>query len=154
MADITPHQARAALDEVAGARRRVADAVGLPQLYWTVMAIGWIVLGILTDFTPAWVATVATAAFGAGHAAVAGRLLDGRHAHRGVQVSRAVAGRRVPLIVIGILLVAVAVTIGFGFALDADGVEHSATWAAVIVAAAIGFGGNTIFAAILRRVQR
>ncbi|OZC31808.1 hypothetical protein [Gordonia polyisoprenivorans] len=152
MSDITPEQARAALTDVDSARRRVPDEVGLPQTYWSIMGAGWVALGVLTDVAPAWVVTVATVAFGVGHSIAASRLLDGRRARRTVQLRRSVTDRRIPLIVIAILLVAVACTVGLGFGLDADGATHAATWAALIVGAAIGFGGNTIFTTIRRRV--
>ncbi len=141
MTDLTPEQAREALDVVGRARADVSHEVGLPRWYWWAMAAGWVVLGIIGAFGPAWLTTVATIAFGAGHAAVASRILDGRRRTRGLQVSRAVADRRVPIAVILMLLALVALTVVAALVLDADGARHPELWSAVLVAAVIGFGG-------------
>lgn len=148
-----PHDASAALAAIERARLRVADQVGLPRVYWWGMAAGWVLLGVLGDLGPAWLSSAATVAFGAAHATVASRLLDGRRRTRGVRVSAAVAGRRTPLVVIGMLLALVALTVGFAIALDADGAGHPAIWAAVVVGAVVGLGGPEILR-VLRRLVR
>ena len=153
MADIAPEEARTALDAADRARRHVAEEVGLPRGYWWAMAAGWLVLGGLSTVAPAWLAGTATVIFGAGHATLASRLLDGRRRTDRLQVSRAVAGHRVPLVVVGMLLGLVAVTILAALALDADGADHAGIWAAVLVAAVVGFGGPDILR-VLRRWAR
>ena len=152
MSDITPDQAQEALRTVDSARRDVAAEIGLPRGYWWALAVAWLVLGVLADVAPAWVATVATVAFGVGHSVAASRLLDGRHRTRGLRVSRTVADRRIPLVVIGMLLGLVVVTIVIALALQADGTGHPAMWAGGIVAVVVGFGGPDIFAALRRWV--
>ncbi|MCU1643779.1 MAG: hypothetical protein JWN03_4054 [Nocardia sp.] len=153
MDNTAPDQARAALDAAASAQRRVADEVGLPRGYWWAMAAGWLVLGVIGGVGPAWLITVATLAFGMGHSALASRLLDRRRRTDQLQVSASVAGRRTPLVVIGMLLGLVAVTIGVAFALGADGTDHPGIWAGVFVAAVIGFGGPEMLR-VLRRWAR
>ncbi len=143
-------QARAALDAADHAQRQVAAEVGLPRGYWWAMAAGWIALGIVGNLGPAWLVIAATLAFGIGHSTLAARLLDGRRRTDQVQVSAAVAGHRTPVVVVAMLLALVAVTIGAAFALDADGARHASIWAAVPVAAIIGFGGPEILR-VLRR---
>ncbi|MFW0785097.1 hypothetical protein AAFP35_11285 [Gordonia sp. CPCC 206044] len=150
MADMTPDQAREALAAADGARQRVADEVGLPRTYWWVMAAAWVILGVLGDLGPAWLATVATIVFAVGHSAAAARLLNGRRRTPRLQVRADVAGRRVPAVVIGMLIALVALTIGAALLLAADGAEHAAIWAAVIVAAIVGFGGPEIFRTLCR----
>ncbi|WP_067714131.1 hypothetical protein [Nocardia yamanashiensis] len=141
---IAPDQARAALEAAARAERQVAAEVGLPRAYWWGMAAGWLVLGIVGDLGPQWLVIAATLAFGIGHSTIASRLLDGRSRTGQVRVSAETAGRRVPLVVIAMLLGLVAVTIGAAFALNADGARHPAIWSAVFVAAIVGFGGPEI----------
>lgn len=141
---VTPEGARNALEAAEHARGRVAAEIGLPRGYWWAMAAAWVALGVLGDVGPRWLATVATAAFAIGHATVAARLLSGRHRSDRVQVSAATAGQRVPLVVIGILLSLVLLTIAAGFALHADGIRHAGTWAAILAAAVVGFGGPDI----------
>lgn len=150
---IAPQDAQAALDVVARVRRQVADEVGLPRVYWWGMAGGWIALGVLGDVGPAWLASAATVAFGAAHSAIASRLLDGRRRTRSLRVSAAVAGRRTPLVVVGMLVALVALTVGLALALDADGAGHPAIWAALVVAAVVGLGGPEILR-VLRRAVR
>ncbi|MFF2550525.1 hypothetical protein ACFVUS_05965 [Nocardia sp. NPDC058058] len=153
MENVAPDQARAALEAAERARRQVADEVGLPRAYWWGMAAGWVVLGVIGDLGPQWLVIAATLAFGAGHSFVASRLLDGRRRTGGVQVSAAVAGRRTPLVVIAMLIGFVCVTIGLALSLDADGDAHPGIWAAVMVAAIIGFGGPELLR-VLRRWAR
>ncbi|WP_067824984.1 hypothetical protein [Nocardia inohanensis] len=141
---IAPDQARAALEAAERAQRQVAAEVGLPRGYWWGMAAGWLVLGTLGDLGPQWLVIAATLAFGIGHATIASRLLDGRRRTGQVQVSAETASRRMPLVVIGMLIGLVVLTVGVAFALDADGDRHPAIWSAVLVAAVVGFGGPEI----------
>ncbi|WP_331769799.1 hypothetical protein OG948_39400 (plasmid) [Embleya sp. NBC_00888] len=152
MTNTAPEQALAALDAVDRARRRVADEVGLPRGYWWVMAAGWLLLGVLGSVSP-WLGGTATAAFGAGHGIFATRLLDGRRRTDRLRVGAAVAGRRTPLVVLGMLFGLVAVTVAAALALHADGADHASIWAGALVAAVIGFGGPDILR-VLRRWAR
>ncbi|MGJ0118771.1 hypothetical protein ACQ7HM_06155 [Williamsia sp. MIQD14] len=152
MNDIDPEQARAALDSVGQARDHVADEIGLPRAYWWVLAAAWIALGVIGAYGPAWVATVGTIAFGVGHSIAASRLLEGRRRTAKLQVSREVADRRVPVVVVAMLLALVGLTVVAALALDADGADHPQLWAAVIVAAVVGFGGPEILRTLRRRL--
>lgn len=153
MADITPDQAGMALEAAERARRRVAAEVGLPRGYWWAMAAGWLLLGVLGSLASPWVAAAATLVFGMGHATLASRLLGGRRRTGRVQVSRTVAGRRLPLVVVGMLLGLVAVTVAAALALDADGAEHAGIAAAASVAVVIGFGGPEMLRVLRRWVR-
>ncbi|WP_328398307.1 hypothetical protein [Nocardia sp. NBC_00416] len=144
MENVAPDQARAALDAVERARGRVAREVGLPRGYWWAMAAGWVVLGLIGDLGPQWLIITATLIFGVGHSFAASRLLNGRRRTDQVQVSAAVAGRRTPIVVVGMLCALVALTLGVAMALDADGDRSPGIWAGVLVAAIIGFGGPEI----------
>lgn len=147
---LTPAEAQEALAAVARAQRQIAGEVGLPKVYWWAMAAAWVVLGVLNEVGPRWIAVVVTFLVGAGHAAFATRYLDGRRPTSGLQVSAAVAGRRTQVVVIGMLLVLVAVTVAAALALDADGTGHPAIWAGVLVGLVVGFGGPEILR-VLRR---
>ncbi|UGQ13392.1 hypothetical protein LO772_07225 [Yinghuangia sp. ASG 101] len=149
MDNITPEQARTALDTAERARHQVAEEVGLPRGYWWAVAAGWVVLGVVGTVAP-WLAGGAMGAFGVVHAVLASRMLDGRRRTDRVRVSRAVAGRRLPMVVIGMLIGLVGVTVLTAFGLHADGAEHAAIWAALLVAAVIGFGGPEILRVLSR----
>jgi hypothetical protein len=151
--NLTPEQARSALEVAANARRRVAGEVGLPRWYWWLMALAWFALGAIGDVGPWWLASAATVAFGMGHATVASRVLNGQRRSRRLQVSADVAGRRTPMVVIGMLLGLVGVTVATGFALDADGAGHAGSWAGLMVALVVGFGGPEMLR-VLRRWAR
>ncbi|GAC69605.1 hypothetical protein [Gordonia soli] len=146
MADVTPDQAADALRTIDSARRHVTAEIGLPRTYWWALATAWLILGILADFAPAWATTVATVAFALGHSIVASRLLDGRRRSHGLRVDRGLASRRIPALMVGILLGFVVVTIGLAVALQLDGVHHPATWAGGLVAVIVGFAGPEILA--------
>ncbi|MGV9712207.1 hypothetical protein ACWDTI_16260 [Gordonia sp. NPDC003424] len=151
MSSPTPEQARAALAAAERAEQQVTAEIGLPRAYWWCMAGGWMALGAIGQFAPAWVTTVATIVFAVAHSMVASRLFDGTRASRHLQVSRAVADRRIPFLIIGILLAAVAFTIAAAIALDADGAGHPSLWAGVIVGLVIGFGEPDLLRALRHR---
>jgi hypothetical protein len=65
-------------------------------------------------------------------------------------VSRSVAGRRTPIVVITMLLALVALTVGAALALDADGAGHAQLWAGLFVATLVGLGGPEILKVLLR----
>jgi hypothetical protein len=150
---ITPDEARAALDATERARRQVAAEVGLPRGYWWALAAGWVALGVIGDVGPMWLVTVATLGFGMGHSVLASRLLDGRRRTDRLQVSAIVAGRRTAVTVVGMLVLLVGITIGTAMALDADGAGHPGIWAAVLVAAIVGFGGPEILRVLRHGVR-
>ncbi len=153
MAHISAQQAQDSLAAAQQARQRVANAVGLPRLYWWGMAAGWIILGAIGETRSAWAIAVSTAAFGAIHAYLASRLLRGRNRTRGVQLSESVVDRRIPAVVVGVLVVLVAVTVGIAFLLDADGAAHPGLLASVFIATVVGLGGPEILSAALRLVR-
>lgn len=153
MDPIASQDAGEALAAVAHARRQVAEDIGLPRGYWWAMAAGWIVLGAIGEFGPAWLITAATVLFGAGHSTLASRLLDGRRGSDGVRVSSAVAGHRTPYVVVGMLVLLVALTVTAALLLDADGTGHPSIWAAVAVAPVVGFGGPEILRTLRRWVR-
>lgn len=153
MGDTTPADARDALDAVNRARARVADEVGLPRWYWWLLAAAWVCLGVIGDFGPQWLVITATLGFGIVHSAIASRRLDGRRRTDRLQVSADTAWRRIPLVVIGMLIGLVVVTIGTAFALHADGTRHAGTAAAVFVAAIVGLGGPEILRTLCRWVH-
>jgi hypothetical protein len=141
MNDDTRTEAHEALDAVERARSSVRNEVGLPRWYWWLLAAGWLVLGVLGDFGPQSLAVGATIAFVLAHGVLASRVINGRRRTNRLQVSEATAGRRTPLIVVGMMFVLVAATIAAGFALHADGARHAGTGAAVLAAAIVGLGG-------------
>jgi hypothetical protein len=152
--DITPLEARAALDSVQRGRLRVIDEIDLPGWYWWGLALGWIALGVIADVAAPWVTTAATFVYGAVHASVAGRVLDGRHRTRRLSVRTDVAGRRTASLVIAALLLLVGVTVAAALAARADGARHPTTMASVLVAAIILLGGPRLFASLRRRAAR
>lgn len=153
MEHITPAAARAALDAVDHARAKVADEVGLPRWYWWLLAVAWVVLGIVGDLGPQWLAIGATLGFGVIHSTIASRRLSGRRRTERLQVSADTVSPRIPMVVIGMLFALVAITIATGFALDADGARHPGIAAAVFVAVIVGLGGPEILRVLRRWVH-
>src|SRR5262249_40842821 len=154
MDELTPEQARAALDTVERSRRRVIDEIDVPAWYWVSVAVGWIVLGVLADLHHPLVTTLATLAFGAAHSSIAPRVVNGRHRSRRMSVRADVAGPRLAPVVLGGLVVLVGVTLAAALVLNADGTRHPATAAAVLVAAMIVLGGPLLLATARRRAAQ
>jgi hypothetical protein len=152
--NVTPLEARAALDTVERGRLRVIDEIDMPRWYWWGLALGWIGLGFITDLGHPWLTAAATLLFGTVHASVASRVVSGRHRSRRLSVSAAVAGRRIPQLVIGGLIALACLTIAGALAAQADGARHPVTIASIVVAVMIVLGGPQLLAAIRRRAAR
>jgi hypothetical protein len=149
--DVTPNEAAAALDAVERGRQRVIQEIDLPRWYWWGLAIGWVVLGRLTDLDHPWLTTAATLAFGAIHATVASRVLSGRHRSPNLSVRASIAGHEAPRFVITALLLLAAVTVAGSLAAQADGARHPVTLTSIVVAILIVTGGPHLLALVRRR---
>jgi hypothetical protein len=154
MSEVSDDEARAALGLVERGRREVIDEIDVPAWYWWALAVGWVAIGVLNDVAGAWPIAIGTLVFGAGHAAVARHVLDGRHRSDRLSVRADVVGRHVPLLVIGSLLLMGALTVGFALLARADGTEHPATAASVVVALLILACGPRLMAYVRRQAAR
>ena len=151
--EISPLEARAALDTVDVGRRRVVDEIDLPQWYWWGLALGWIGLGYITDLKHPWLTAAATLVFGAVHSAVAPRVTTGRHRTPQLSVRAEVAGRHTARMVILAVVALAGVTVAAALAAGADGARHPVTMASVLVAVMIVLGGPRLLAVIRRRAS-
>lgn len=149
---ITPQEADAALAAVERGRRRVVAEIDVPRWYWWGLALGWLALGFVTDLNHPWLTSAATLLFGATHAAVASRVLDGRRRTDALRVRRGVAGRRIARYVVAGLVAMALVTIAAALLLHADGAGHPATFASAYVAVAILLGGPRLVAVARERI--
>lgn len=153
MENITPADARAALDAVDHAKAQVMGEVGLPGWYWWLLAVAWVVLGVIGDLGPQWLAVVATVVFGVVHSTIASRRLSGRRRTDRLQLSATTVSGRIPMVVVGMLVALVALTIAAGFALYADGARHPGIAAAVFAAVIVGFGGPATLRVLCRWIH-
>jgi hypothetical protein len=103
---------------------------------------------VAADVAGPWVTLAATLAFGAAHSYVSARMLAGRQRTSDVKVRVEVAGRRAPALIFGFLVGLGAVTVAAALLAHADGAEHPATMASVLVAVAILLGGPRLMAEI------
>jgi hypothetical protein len=149
---ISPEEAQAALRTVNRERRRVIDQIDVPTWYWWGLAIGWIALGVIADLKHGWLTTVATLAFGAVHASVAPRVIDGRRGSDRLRVGRDVVGRQISLLILGGLVALAGVTVGVSLALQADGARHPTTAASILVAVILVLGGPRLLVAARNRL--
>jgi hypothetical protein len=153
--EITETEARLALSSIDRRREQVIAEIDVPFWYWLSVAAGWVALGALADFGPAWGATAGTVAFGAAHAAVAPRVLSGRHGSRRLSVHGDLVSRRyVSTLVFGFLFVMTAVTVGFALIAHADGARHAAILSSAVVAALVLAGGPSLMAPVRRRAEQ
>jgi hypothetical protein len=118
------------------------------------VAVGWVVLGILADYGPAWAAATATVLFGAAHSSIAPRVISGRRGSPRLSISRDMVSRRIPILVIGFLIVMTVATIGLALLFDADGARHPAALASVVVGMLVLTGGPSLLAWVRRRAER
>jgi hypothetical protein len=150
----TLHEARAALDTIERGRLTVVAEIDLPRWYWAGLALGWIGLGFVADLGYGWVTVAATFAFGTVHAAVARRVLSGRHRTQQLSVSADVAGQQAPRLVIGGLIALTGLTVAGALAANADGTGHPVTVASIVVAVMIVLGGPQLLAIVRRKAAR
>lgn len=149
--EISSSEAQHALDTVEHRRRDVLAQIDVPVWYWPFLAAGWVGLGAVSQWGPGWASAVATLVFGAVHATLAQRALSGRYGSSHVRLRRDAVSRRVPLYVIGFLVVMVALTVVVGLALDADGAQHPAFDAGLAVGALVLAAGPAVMAGVRRR---
>jgi hypothetical protein len=152
--DVPPVEARTALDTVEKSRLRVIEEIGLPRWYWWGLALGWIVLGWVTDLNYPWLTAVATLVFGAVHSAVAPRVINGRHRSHQLSVNAEMVDRHLSALVLGGLIILAGVTVAGALAISADGAQHPVTITSVFVAVIIVLGGPRMLAAVRRRAVR
>ena len=60
------------------------------------LALGWIILGWVTDLNYPWLTAAATLVFGAVHSAVAPRVINGRHRSNQLSVNADIVDRHLP----------------------------------------------------------
>jgi hypothetical protein len=147
-------EAQFALSSIEERRRQVIAEIDVPRWYWFSLAAGWVALGVISDFAPPWVDIAATVLFGAAHASIAPRVLSGRRASSQLSVRGELVDRRIPILVIGLLIVMAAVTVGLALLLHLDGARHPATWASVVVAALLLVEGPALMGTVRRRAER
>jgi hypothetical protein len=147
-------EAQFALSSIEERRRQVIAEINVPRWYWLALAAGWVALGVIADYAPPWVDIAATLAFGAAHASIAPRVLSGRRASSQLSVRGELVDRRIPMLIIGLLVVMVAVTVVLALLLHADGARHPATWASVVVAALLLVAGPALMGTVRRRAER
>ena len=150
---MTPDEAHAGLRTIERERSRVIKQISLPVWYLWGLAIGWVVLGVIADIGPSWLTTVSTFIFGAGHASVAPRVIDGRHGSEWLQVGRDVVGRRISMLVIGALIALAGLTVAAALAVRADGARHPVTIASVLVATIVLLGGDHLISIARSRLS-
>ena len=152
--EISEAEARLALSSIQQRRQQVIAEIDVPSWYWVSLAAGWIVLGVLAQYGPAWATIAGTVLFGAVHAAVSPRILSGRHASQHVSVHSNLVDRRLPALVIGFLILMTAVTVALALIANADGARHATLFASVIVAALVLLGGPRLVDTVRRRSER
>jgi membrane protein implicated in regulation of membrane protease activity len=151
---ISPSDAVRALDDVDRRRSQILAEIDVPSWYWWGLAAGWVGLGLVTVVGKPWLSVAATVGFGAAHASIAHRVIDGRHGSGQLSVRADLVGRHVRLLVIGFLLVLIAVTVAVALAADALGAPQPVLIASLVVAVAVLFGGPQLMAAVRRRAER
>jgi hypothetical protein len=150
----TEAEARKALADVERRRGDVINAIGLPRWYWWGLASGWVLVGVVNDLDHVWLSAIASLLFGAVHASVANRALSGRNATTRLSVRADVAGHHAVRLVLASLAGLVLLTIAVGVATSADGAEHPATIAGIVVAIVIMLGHPFLVAEIRRQAAR
>ena len=143
-----------ALDDIDLRRRQIVAEIDVPAWYWWGLALGWVGLGLVTVAGIPWLSIVATVGFGALHAAVAGRVLDGRHGSRQLSVRADLVTRHVRARVTGFLVALVAVTVGLALVADALDAPQPALLSSIVVAFAVLLGGPRLMALVRHRAER
>ena len=151
---VTETEARLALSSIERRHQQVVAEINVPAWYWLGLAAAWVGLGVLADYGPSWATAAGTLLFGAAHASIAPRVLSGRRGSPRLSVRGDLVSRRIPLLVIGFLMVMTIATIGAALIFNADGARHPATLAGAVIAAIVACGGPTLMAWTRGRAQQ
>jgi len=151
---ISESEAGLALSSIERHRKQVIAEIDVPRWYWFALAAGWVALGLVADFAPPWAYVAGTILFGAAHASIAPRVITGRRASPRLSVRGDLVGHRIPILIIGLLVIMVAATVGIALLLQADGARHPATWASVVVAALLVVVGPALMGVVRRRAEQ
>jgi len=151
---ISETEARLAMSSIERRRQQVVAEINVPPWYWFVLAGGWVGLGVLADYGPVWATTAGTLLFGAAHATIAPRVLSGRRGSPRLSVRGDLVSRRIPLVVIGFLMIMIMATIGAALLFNADGARHPATLAGVVIAAIVVCGGPSLMGWVRRGAEQ
>jgi len=152
--EITEAEARLALGSIEQQRRQVIAEIDVPSWYWIGLAAGWVALGALANWGPAWSVIVGTVAFGAAHASISSQVLSGRHGSSRLSVGSDMVNRSIPLVVVGFLILMTAVTVFFALILSADGARNPAFVAGLVAAALVLTGGPCVMTVVRRHAER
>jgi hypothetical protein len=147
-------EARTALENIELRRQQIVAMINIPWWYWGSVGIGWIALGAITDLHNPWATSGGTLLFGAAHASIAWRVLDGRHGSGQLSVRANLVGRHVPFYVLGGLIALAAVTALFATLLTEHHVGHPVTIASVFVAVIVIAGGPLFMVNVRRRAAQ
>ena len=134
-------------------RRQVIAEIDVPGWYWWGLALGWVVVGVVSDLGIAWATVGAMLTFGAAHASVAHHVLSGRHRSGRLSVRADVVDRHIAPLIVGFLLLLVGVTVAVAVLVTADGADHPSTIASGVAAVAVLGGGPRLMTAIRRRTD-
>jgi|SRR5579863_4174493 len=150
---IDEREAQFALGVVEQQRQQVIGEIGVPEWYWLFLAVGWVGIGAVAQWGPAWATSVATLLFGAAHATIAPRVISGRHGSSQLSVRSDLVSRRMPAMILGFVAVMAGLTVAFALLLNADGARHAGFAAGVIVGMLVFVGGPSLVA-VIRRSER
>jgi DNA-binding MarR family transcriptional regulator len=151
---ISESEASFALSSIEQRRNQVIAEIDVPRWYWFALAAGWVALGVIAEYAPPWAYIAGTLLFGAAHASIAPRVVSGRRASSQLSVRGDLVGRRIPILIIALLVVMVALTVLIALLLHADGARHPSTWASIVVAALLLVGGPALMGTVRRRAER
>jgi hypothetical protein len=148
------NEARTALENIEFRRQQIVAMINIPWWYWGSVGLGWIALGAVTDLHNPWATTGGTLLFGAAHASIAWRVLDGRHGSSQLSVRANLVSGHVPFYVLGGLIALAAVTALVATLLTTHHVGHPVTIASVFVAVIVIVGGPLYMASVRRRAAQ
>jgi hypothetical protein len=153
-APISETEARLALESIGRRRQQVLAEINVPLIYWAAVAVSWAALGVLADYGPPWAIIVGTFVFGAVHSALAPRVISGRNGSSRLSIRGELVSRRIPLMVIGFLVVMTAATVAIALLFNADGARHPAALAGGVVGLIVFVGGPSLMAVLRQRAER
>jgi hypothetical protein len=148
------NDARTALENIERRHQQIVAMISIPWWYWGSVGLGWIALGAVTDLHNPWATSGGTLLFGAAHASIAWRVLDGRHGSGQLSVRASLVSRHVPFYVLGGLIALAALTALFATVLTMHHVGHPVTISSVFVAIIVIIGGPLFMAVVRRHAAR
>ena len=126
--NVTETEARLALSSIERRREQIVAEINVPAWYWPGLAVAWVGLGCSRRHRASLGNDSSDGAVRSGARRHRPRVMSGRQGSPTVSIRIDVVSHRIPLLIIGFLMVMTVATVGAALIFNADGARHPVPW--------------------------